>query len=187
MASATIHTPRLKIEPFSEVHLSARYVGWLNNPQTMQFSENRHRRHTLEGCRDYWRSFDGTPNFFWAITTSSLGHIGNLNAYVDERHGTADVGILIGEAAAAGKGFGTEAWLGACDHLLRVAGLRKVTGGTIAPNIAMVKIMEHTGMVPDGCRVGQYLWNDQPVDVVHYAFFRDAWLTKYPQGPFAKA
>src|SRR5207244_1087643 len=100
-------------------------------------------------CRAYWQSFAGTPHYFWAALADDLGHIGNLNAYVDLRHGVADVGILIGQSAAQGQGYATEAWLAACDFLLRERGLRKVTAGTIAPNQPMLRLMERAGMVPD--------------------------------------
>jgi RimJ/RimL family protein N-acetyltransferase len=185
--SPIIETPRLRIESFAERHLSARYVGWLNQPELTKFSEQRHRRHTLESCRAYLESFRDPPNYFWALIArdQNLGHIGNMNAYVDLSHSVADVGILIGELAAQGKGYATEAWLGVCDYLLRQAGLRKVTAGTIAPNLAMLAVMRKTGMVEDGRRIRQCLWNGQEVDILHAALFREEWLQRFPNGPFA--
>lgn len=181
-----IETERLFIEPFSEHRLTKRYVSWLNDPEVTHYSEQRHCRHTLESCRDYMDSFDGTPNYFWAIVSkdAALGHIGNINAYLEERHGLADVGIMIGEKAAQGKGNATEAWTGVCDYLLRVAGIRKVTAGTIAPNQPMLAIMKRVGMSQDGRRVRHYLWNGEEVDMIHTAIFREAWLRQYPHGPF---
>ena len=37
---SSILTPRLRIEPFSASHLTERYVGWLNDAETMRFSES---------------------------------------------------------------------------------------------------------------------------------------------------
>jgi [ribosomal protein S5]-alanine N-acetyltransferase len=182
----TILTPRLRIEPFTERHLTERYVGWLNDAGTMRFSENRFRRHTLQSCREYVASFAGSPNFLWAVvaTDESFGHIGNMNAYVDDRHGLADVGILIGERSCAGRGYATEAWVGVCDYLLRVKAFRKVTAGALAVNTPMLRVMERAGMADDGRRVRQHVWEDQDVDVVHGALFRDDWIARYPSGPF---
>jgi RimJ/RimL family protein N-acetyltransferase len=186
--SPPIETPRLIIAPFADRHLTARYVAWLSDPEITRFSEQRHGQHTLESCRAYWQSFQGTPNYFWAVMRRDLpdGHIGNLNAYVTPAHGLADVGVLIGERSAHGQGYATEAWLGVCDYLLRVLGLRKITAGTIEPNTAMLGVMRKTGMVEDGRRARQYLWDGQAVDVIHAALFRDAWLARFPNGPFAK-
>jgi ribosomal-protein-alanine N-acetyltransferase len=185
-ASPVLETPRLRIEPFAvERQLSARYVGWLNDPELTRFSEQRHRQHTLESCRQYAASFDDTPHYFWAVlavdpTRPALDHIGNMNAYVTPAHGLADVGILIGERAAAGRGYATEAWMAVCDFLLRTAGLRKVTAGCLAVNAAMLRVMDRAGMQEDGRRLRHHLWNGQEVDVVHRALHRDAWLERFP-------
>lgn len=184
--SAPIETPRLRIESFSEMFLTERYVGWLNDPEVTRYSDQRRRRHTLESCRDYLASFENTSNYFWAIIVRDdpQGHIGNINAYVEEHHSVADVGIMIGERQAWGRGFATEAWLGVCDFLLRESNIRKVTAGTITLNEPMLRIMRKTGMVDDGRRIRQQVCEDQEVDVVYGALFRDDWLKKHPQTPF---
>src|SRR5512142_149833 len=90
MAACTpIDTPRLVIEPFAERHLTPKYAGWLNDPEVTRYSDQRFAVHTLESCRRYAESFDGTPNYFWAIVAKdpSLGHLGNINAYTDPLHG----------------------------------------------------------------------------------------------------
>jgi ribosomal-protein-alanine N-acetyltransferase len=180
-ASPPLLTPRLRIEPFStDRHLSDRYVGWLNDPEVVKFSEQRARVHTVDSCRVYALSFVGGPHHFWAIVAEELGHIGNLNAYVNQVHGTADVGILIGERSAQGRGYATEAWVAVCDYLLRTAGLRKVTAGALAVNQPMIRLMERVGMRDDGRRVRQQIWNGAEVDVVHAALFRAEWLERFP-------
>jgi [ribosomal protein S5]-alanine N-acetyltransferase len=170
-----IETARLRIVPFSETYLTPRYAAWLNDPEVVRYSEQRHRHHTIESCRDYWYSFAGTPHHFWAILASEgqLGHIGNINTYVDEKNRLADVGILIGEKAAWGQGYGVEAWSAVCNHLLNEKGMRKVTAGTIAVNKGMLRIMERSGMVADGRRLRHYLFEGEETDVVHMALFND--------------
>lgn len=182
---SAITTPRMRIIPFAEKHLSRRYVSWLNDPQVVGFSDQRFRTHTLESCRQYWESFVNSPHYFWAIIARdpALGHIGNMNAYVDVNHSLADVGIVIGEKSVWGKGYGLEAWIAVCDYLLRVAGMRKLTAGTLSVNTAMLRIMKRLGMAADGQRTRQCLWNGQEVDVIHGALFRDDWLKKYPGSP----
>lgn len=187
--SEIIHTPRLTVEPFAERHLTARYVNWLNNPEVTRYSDQRHYRHTPASCREYFESFRDGPNYFWAVMVheNQLGHVGTLNAYVNTNHFVADIGILIGETAAHGQGYATEAWLGVCDFLLRTAGLYKVTAGTMVVNEPMVKLMRRAGMAEDGRRARQCLWNGREVDVVYAACFREEWLRRFPQGPFVKS
>ena len=145
-ASRVLETRRLRLEPFSESRLTDRYVGWLNDPEVVRFSEQRHRTHTLQSCRDYLASFAGTPHYFWAVVACdvALGHIGNVNAYVDPTNRVADVGILIGERRVWGAGYGSEAWQAVCGFLLDELELRKVTAGTLATNAVDVTTSDET-------------------------------------------
>jgi RimJ/RimL family protein N-acetyltransferase len=172
--SPLIETPRLRIVPFSEKYLTPRYVDWLNDPMVVRYSEQRHKKHTLESCRQYWQSFIDSPHIFWAMTAIEppLGHIGNMNAYIDTANSVADVGILIGERTVWGKGYGLEAWVAVCNYLLRDVGMRKVTAGTITANKGMMRIMEKAGMVADGRRIRQCLVDGAEVDVIHAALFK---------------
>jgi RimJ/RimL family protein N-acetyltransferase len=181
MAQSTIiETERLIIVPFSPEHLSERYVSWLNDPEVVRYSDQRFRRHTLESCREHWQSFQGTAHYFWAVIARDpgVGHIGNANAYVDENHSVADIGILIGDKQIWGQGYGAEVWRALCNYLLEELHLRKITGGTISPNKAMLRIMEKAGMVEDGRRIKQCLCENREVDIIYMAMFRDNWIHK---------
>jgi [ribosomal protein S5]-alanine N-acetyltransferase len=178
--TAPIETERLVLEPFGEHRISPKYIGWLNDPEIVRYSEQRHRRHTLQSCREYWLSFAGTPHFFWAIVAkdAALGHIGNMNGYLDKSNSTADLGILVGAKAAWGRGYGSEAWIAACDHLFRLAGIRKISAGTLAINTGMLHIMDKAGMRADGIRTRQCLVDGKETDIVHRALFRDEWMAR---------
>lgn len=178
--SQDIQTKRLLITPFREKHLTPCYVGWLNDPDLMRFSENRNNAHTLDSCRAYWQSFNGTPNFFWAIekVVGDNSHIGNINAYIDKNNLIANVGILIGLKEVQNKGYGIESWLGVCDFLFENAGMRKISAGTLSVNVPMLKLMRRTGMVDDGIRERHYLVEGKEVDIIYMAFFKEQWDKK---------
>lgn len=172
-----LETGRLSLLPFSEKdHLTAHYVSWLNDPEVVRFSEQRHMHHDMESCRDYVRDFVASGYHIWAIVSreASLGHIGNITATIDPPNQLADVAILIGERKAWGAGLGSEAWNCVCAWLLRSAGMRKVAAGALAANKAMVSIMEKAGMQPDGRRRAHYLVDGQPVDMIYTALFSEA-------------
>lgn len=170
-----IVTERLRIVPVSEKHLTARYVSWLNDSEVMKYSEQRHRRHTLESCRAHWQSFSGSPHFFLALEATERAPrlIGTMTVYVDEPNKVADVGIMIGERDSWGQGFGLEAWQAVCRWLLNDRKIRKITAGTVEENKAMLAIMKRSGMVPDGMRKKHYLIDGDPVDVIHMALFNN--------------
>lgn len=169
-----VTSERLRIVPFAERYLTDTYVGWLNSPEVARFSEQRHLRHTAESCRDYWRSFDGTPHHFWAVTRREDGrHIGNLTATVDLANLVGEISIMIGETDLWGHGYGAEAWITICRFLLTEAGMRKVEAGTMASNTGMLAIMRKAGMVEEGHRVRHFRWEGQEVDLVQVALFTD--------------
>lgn len=141
-------TQRLEIIPFAEEHLTDRYISWLNDPEVVMYSDQRFKNHTQKSCREYWQSFQNSPNFFWALVSNDpeLGYIGTMTAYVKEQNKEADVGILIGEKAAWGRGYGLEAWQAVCDWLFESANIAKITAGTDVKNTAMRRIMAKAGM-----------------------------------------
>ena len=170
----TLKAQRLDLIPFGKEFLTPRYVGWLNDPETVRYSEQRHRQHTLESCARYAASMAGTPHYFWAIVAqdSALGHIGNMTATVDANNCVADLAIMIGETGARGRGLGLEAWVRACDFLLGEGGMRKVTAGTMSVNAPMLGIMRATGMIEEGRRARHFLHEGQEADLVMAALFR---------------
>lgn len=176
MANApSIETIRLRLVPFGEQHISSRYVGWLNDPDTMALSRQRLASHTIESCRQYVAGFTNSPHYLWAIerTDEAVEHIGNIRANIDTENNTADVAILIGERSCWGTGVGSEAWKAVCDWLLSTGGIRKVYAGTTSINKGMLGIMRKSGMVDDGVRTKHYEIDGQEVDVIYTALFKD--------------
>lgn len=170
----SIETARLSIVNFSERHITDRYLAWLNDQEVLRFSDQRHRRHDFPSCKEYLLSFRDSSNELLAIIAkdSELGYIGTMSVYVEELHGIADLGIMIGERKAWGLSYGAEAWSAVCDHLFTNTNIRKITAGTIETNIPMIKLMKKVGMVEDGRRKAQCLWEGKAVDVIHAALYR---------------
>jgi len=170
-----IHAERLDLVPFAEGFIGPEYLSWLNDPRVVRFSNQRFLVHTAESSLAYLRSFEGTENLFLALRERSLRRVvGTMTAYVNPRHGTADLGILIGDPSSWGRGYGLEAWSTLQNFLLSAGGLRKVTGGTLRGNVGMLRIFERSGMQLEGVRVGQEIVESQPMDALLYARFRSS-------------
>ena len=167
--------PAVRLVPFTEAHIKPAYLRWLNDKTLMRFSRQRLVTHTAESSREFLGSFRGSPNFFWAIERVADGnHVGTLTTYVDTHHRTADLGILVGPEAK-GTGCGKTAWGLALRHGFAVLGLRKITGGTSAKNLAMTRIFEHWQMKLEGTLREQELLEDGPADVLLYGLLRAEW------------
>lgn len=175
MSQNLVQGPRVRLEPFDERFLTQNYVDWLNDAELMRYSEQRHRRHTMESNASYVLSFDHQTRFLWAIVDSrDEVHVGNINAYLDPWNRVADMGLLIGEASKRGQGLGLEAWVGAMHALFLMEGARKVTAGCAALNLGMLRIMQASNMCADGVRSRHLLIDGAGVDVIHMAMFYDS-------------
>lgn len=167
----TLRSPagNVQLTPFAEHHLTVRYVAWLNDPLATRHSEQRHRPHDHDSCREFLRRIS-VSGFFWAIEIPAPGgadHVGNVAAYVDAPNRCADLTILLGEASARGRGVGKAAWAAALDWLLSPdGGMRLVTAGTMAANVAMLGTMRACGMREYGRVPGRFLLDGEPVDLV---------------------
>lgn len=165
----------LELRPFTEADITATYLGWLNDPLVVRYSNQRFREHDAAGALAYLRGFDAGANLFLSARRMDSGEaVGTLTAYIAPPHGTADVGIMIGERSGWGQGLGQDAWDTLLQWLLGERGLRKVTAGALACNLGMIRLMEHSGMQLEGARRAQEIVDGEPVDVLYYARFAAA-------------
>jgi RimJ/RimL family protein N-acetyltransferase len=167
----SITTERLVISLFKVTHISDVYISWLNDQKLMQFSEQRHKRHTTDSCREYFESFKDTDNLFLAIEDLHGSLLGTLTVYYNPHNSLADIGIMIGAKSIKGLGFGFEAWDAISQWSANNLNIKKLSAGCMATNTKMIKIMKDSGMTEDGKRVKHYLSNDAFVDLVYFAKF----------------
>jgi RimJ/RimL family protein N-acetyltransferase len=158
------------LRPFSRDDITVDYLAWLNDPVTMRYSNQRFRHHDFDSSARYLASFDGSGNLFLAIDDMTGRRLGTMTAYVSTQHGTADLGLLIGERAVWGQGLGLDAWRTLMEELLH-NGIRKVTGGTLDCNTAMLAIFKKSGMRPEGRRERQEIVEGSEHDILLYARF----------------
>ena len=162
------------LRPFEAADLTDTYVDWLNDPQVVRFSNQRFIRHSRASCARYLAGFEGSPNHFFSLRLQSDDRaIGTMTAYRAPHHGTADVGILVGDTSVWGQGHGQDAWNTLLEWLLHQAGMRKVTAGTLECNHGMRRLADRSGMLLEGVRREQELVDGRPWSILQYARFAD--------------
>lgn len=165
---------KISLKPFLVADINDEYINWLNDKNVMKFSNQRFFVHSYESCMLYRASFEGTENLFIGIHRLSDDKlIGTLTAYFSTNHGTVDVGIMIGNSSLWGMGFGLDAWITFTNWLLGLKGIRKLTAGTLAPNLGMIKLMERSGMILEATRKFQEIFEGRPEDILYYAKFNE--------------
>jgi ribosomal-protein-alanine N-acetyltransferase len=163
---------RVKLAPFTEADITDEYVSWLNDPLVTRFSNQRFLTHDRGSCRRYLTSFEGTTNLFLSVRRQDGDRlIGTMTAYISPHHGTADLGILIGDRSVWGQGCGGDAWSTLSEFLLGRPGMRKLTAGTLETNEPMIRLARRCGMQLEARRRGQELVDGNPVDILYFARF----------------
>jgi len=156
------------LRPFTEQNITKDYLAWLNNKSLMRYSNQRFKEHSVASCKAYLESFVGTQNLFLAIYEKTY-FVGTMTAYISDYHQVADMGIMVGDQAQ-GKGLGLDAWQTLMQYLI-TQNMRKITAGTLRCNLAMLRVIERSGMKGDGVRIKQELVEGQAVDVLYFAKF----------------
>lgn len=160
---------KVLLRPFLGSDITPEYVSWLNDPEVVRHSNQRFIQHTESSCRAYWESFLNTPNLFISVRTLAVDiPVGTMTAYVSLPHETVDIGILIGRKSVWGSGVGQDAWNTLVNWFIEQLRIRKVTAGTLSSNIAMLRLMECSGMHCEAIRPKQELLDGVPVDIHYY-------------------
>lgn len=163
---------KVLLRPFMVSDIDDLYIGWLNDPDVVQFSNQRFLKADRDSCLRYLALFEGTENLFISVRSLSDNRpVGTMTAYVSSHHGTVDVGIMIGDKSVWGLGYGQDAWDTLTNWFLAREYIRKLTAGTLACNYGMVKVLERSGMSMEAVRKKQEIVNGKPVDILYYAKF----------------
>lgn len=144
-------------------------VQWLNDPEVVRYSEQRHRIHTLESQLTYYNLFTGS-NLFLSINIGSE-QIGTLTVYTDDYNNVANVGIMVGDKSRWGLGYGQDAWKVVCNYLLQ-SGTRKIEAGCAAINNSMMSICRRYAMIEEGRQKDHFLIEGFPSDLIHWRKFK---------------
>jgi ribosomal-protein-alanine N-acetyltransferase len=145
------------------------YVRWMNDPEVTRYTESRFTTCSVDEIRTYIEaSLKDDRSTLLAITTSDEDrHIGNIKVgSIDPYHGSADIGLIIGEKDYWGRGFGAEAIGLAAAHAFAELGLRKLTAGIYAPNTGSVRAFRKAGFTEEGLLRSQCRLDNDYVDVV---------------------
>ena len=156
---------------FDESRITPSYISWLNDKETMKFSNQRFLTHDMNTCKGYLASFNNSENLFLAVLNGQGEFIGTMTTYLNIHHSTADIGILIGDRRTWGKGLGLDSWITLMDWLIDSCQIRKITAGTMETNTGMKTIFQKSGMEFDGVRRKQELMDGNAVDLIYYRKF----------------
>lgn len=169
---------RLELLLLTPKNVGEIYVGWLNDPETVRYTEARHTTHSLESVRAYVASYQASGNdYLMGIFELTGGrHVGNIKiGPVNSHQRCASLGLIIGEKDCWGKGYATEAIALAVRYSFSVIGLHKLTAGVIAGNAASLRAFEKNGFVVEGVRRKQNFCDGHWLDEILLGLLAEEW------------
>jgi diamine N-acetyltransferase len=86
--------------------------------------------------------------------------------HINQKHGSAELGILIGEKDCWGKGYGTEATVLILDYGFTVMGLHNIMLETFSYNERAVRTYRRAGFREIGRRRESVCWGDRRYDII---------------------
>ncbi|MCU0425373.1 MAG: GNAT family N-acetyltransferase [Candidatus Kapabacteria bacterium] len=150
--------------------LQSGWYGWFNSEEATEFVQQRYFPNTLQKQLEFYRS--GIAN---SSTKIQLGIVPNgmdtivgvvSLSNIDFLNRKAEFGIMIGDNASRGKGYGTEACLLLVKHGFERLSLNKIYLGVHAEHTAAIRSYEKVGFVQEGRLRQEMLTNGRYVDTV---------------------
>lgn len=177
--AAILRGPNLKLTPFTEADIDARYLGWLNDREVNRFLEVRHVTQTRETAAAFVRSFAGdVEKNMWAIRdlASDLA-VGTATLHtINRQHGSAEIGILIGEKAFWGGTTAQETLSLVIGFAFGPLALRRITAGTYARHWGMNLLYKKLGFSREGTlRQAYQLEPGVFVDGFRWGLLKEEW------------
>ncbi|MBC2770591.1 GNAT family N-acetyltransferase [Pusillimonas minor] len=145
----TLQTPRLSLRMMSAADASEAYLGWMRDPVVNQYLESRFS--VPASTQDLVRFIEyvnaSSDSLLLGIFLREDGsHIGNIKiGPVVTRHARAELGYLIGDRNAWGKGYGSEAIREVARYGIEELGMAKITAGIYETNIGSAKALLKAG------------------------------------------
>lgn len=144
---------KIYLGPLSKKDTLNGYVEWINDQDTTIFMGSGRFPMNTDDLNEYIKSYslnkDGMLLGIFSKKTSK--HIGNISLHmIDWRNRNAEVGVILGDKHARGKGYATEAICLVADHAFNKLNLRKLYAGMTKGNDASKRVFEKAGFKVEG-------------------------------------
>lgn len=126
---------------------------WLNDEEVTRHLGRNDPLSMVEEEQWFEKQVTDKANLVFAIEDEDGNYIGNISLHkIDFRNGTAEIGIVIGEKDAWGKGYGPEATLVLLRYAFEDLRLHRVRSAAFAENLRSIRCQEKCGFVREGVR-----------------------------------
>lgn len=152
------------LRPLREDDVGERYLAWMRDREVLRYLEARFTEQTGDSLLAFVRAnADRADTLLLAICAleENERHIGNIKVGpLHPQHGTADVGLVIGERSWRGRGAGREAIALATQLAAERLRARKLTASCYGSHLGSAKAFLANGWADEGRRPAQFIGED---------------------------
>lgn len=145
------------------------FYRWFNDFDLLRTAGIGDGPWTIERVEGFFKRFNGRPDEVWFMiytldTGQPIGSAGLRD--IDERHGTAEYAISIGEVWARGQGYGAEVTRLLLDYAFNRLGLHNVALDVFANNPAGIRAYQKAGFSEFGRIRDAYVSGGRRWDII---------------------
>ena len=181
-------TARLSLRPLTPGDVTDRYLGWFRDPEVTRWLEASDI--SREDAIAFMREGEKSGRYrIYAICDKSSGlHVGNIKlGDILFEHGVSDLVTVLGDRVYWGRGYATEAIELCKDMAFERLGLRKLSAGMYADNIASLKAYSKAGWLIEGFMHDHSLRDGKTQDRILVSCFNPTYFPVLPVLPKARA
>ena len=160
---------KIILKKISPKNISLNYIKWMNDPEVVQFTEQKNKKHTRKNIGLFLKKtnediFSEIYGIFYEKNLIGTIKIGNINKI----HKTAEISYIIGNKKFWNKGIATNVVKKICDYIFGKLKLKKIIAGTYSVAISSQKILIKNGFKLEGILKKQILFKNKRIDLHFY-------------------
>ena len=142
----------IKLNPKKDI--SEKYLGWMNDPEVQEYTEQKFAKHSLANIRKFVEEKNSSKYEFlygiFIVKKTFKIHLGNIKlGPINFTHKRAAISYFIGDKELWGKGYATQA-IKEITKIAKKMGLKKLKAGLYEMNIGSKKILEKNNFKLEG-------------------------------------
>lgn len=172
LPSYPLEGDRIVLRLLTEYDCTETYLSWMRDPQIVKYLESNTMRETIETLKDYVKSMNSSNrNYLFGIfLKQDMRHIGNIKlGNIEYDALRAEVGYIIGESSAWGRGYASEAVGLVLAFGFRRLGLKSLEAGSYEENTGSIRILEKFGFLEQR----RIVRGDNGKAMRHFKLFRE--------------
>jgi len=160
---------KIVLKKISSKNISLDYIKWMNDPEVVQFTEQKYKKHTRKDISFFLKetnkdNFSEIYGIFFEKLLIGTIKIGKINKI----HKTAEISYIIGNKKFWNKGIATIVVKKICGYIFKKLKLKKIIAGTYSVAKSSQKILIKNNFKLEGVLKKQIFFKNKRIDLHFY-------------------